>query len=58
MSAQPELQHSAAVVIELDTPGGDLASLQNMVEHMNASVVPTIVYVYPEGAWAGSAGSS
>lgn len=48
---------SSAVVIELDTPGGDLASLQNMVEHMETSRVPTIVYVYPAGAWAGSAGT-
>lgn len=48
---------SSAIVIELDTPGGDLGSLTNMVEHMEASSVPTIVYVYPAGAWAGSAGT-
>ena len=55
--SQASTDGASAVVIELDTPGGDLASLQNMVEHMNASTVPTIVYVYPEGAWAGSAGT-
>jgi membrane-bound serine protease (ClpP class) len=48
---------AAAVVIELDTPGGDLASMTDIIEHMEASRVPTIVYVYPAGAWAGSAGT-
>jgi membrane-bound serine protease (ClpP class) len=48
---------ASAVVIELDTPGGDLGSLENMIQHMDGSRVPTIVFVYPEGAWAGSAGT-
>jgi membrane-bound serine protease (ClpP class) len=48
---------ASAVVIELDTPGGDLGSLENIVEHMDSSRVPTMVFVYPEGAWAGSAGT-
>jgi membrane-bound serine protease (ClpP class) len=48
---------AAAVVIELDTPGGELDSMVQIIEHMYQSGVPTVVYVYPGGAWAGSAGT-
>ncbi len=51
-------QESAEMVIlELNTPGGDLGSMQNMVEDIRKSSVPVIVYVTPRGAWAGSAGT-
>jgi len=45
------------LILQLNTPGGDLTSMQNMVEAMRASTVPVIVYVTPRGAWAGSAGT-
>jgi membrane-bound serine protease (ClpP class) len=45
------------VILQLNTPGGDLTSMQNMVEAMRASTVPVIVYITPRGAWAGSAGT-
>lgn len=48
---------ASAVIIELDTPGGDLASMTKIIERMESSSVPTMVYVYPAGAWAGSAGT-
>lgn len=48
---------ASAVVIELDTPGGDIGSMKDIVQAMESSRVPTIVYVYPDGAWAGSAGT-
>lgn len=54
---QAARDRASAVVIELDTPGGDLGSLEDMIRHMDASPVPTVVYVYPQGAWAGSAGT-
>ncbi|MDQ3155337.1 MAG: nodulation protein NfeD [Actinomycetota bacterium] len=46
-----------AYVIELDTPGGLLTSMRDIVEHVLASPVPVIVYVSPAGARAGSAGA-
>lgn len=45
------------LVIELDTPGGLLTSTQNIVQELLGSSHPTAVYVSPEGANAGSAGT-
>jgi membrane-bound serine protease (ClpP class) len=44
------------LIIELDTPGGSLESTKQIVQKFYASGVPTVVYVFPDGAWAGSAG--
>jgi len=44
------------LVIELDTPGGSLEATKQIVQKFYASSVPTVVYVAPAGAWAGSAG--
>jgi membrane-bound serine protease (ClpP class) len=46
----------ACLIIELDTPGGLLESTTAIVERMYASKVPTVVYVAPAPARAGSAG--
>jgi membrane-bound serine protease (ClpP class) len=46
----------ACLVIELDTPGGLLDSTHEIVQKLYASPVPTVVYVAPSGARAGSAG--
>jgi len=48
--------HAAALLVELDTPGGLLDSTRQMVGAMLASKVPLIVYVTPAGARAASAG--
>ena len=45
-----------AVVILLDTPGGLSEAMKDIYEAELASKVPVIVYVYPEGARAASAG--
>jgi membrane-bound serine protease (ClpP class) len=45
------------LVIELDTPGGLLSSTQEIVQELLGSSHPTVVYVTPEGANAGSAGT-
>ncbi|MCI0534372.1 MAG: ATP-dependent Clp protease proteolytic subunit [Verrucomicrobiales bacterium] len=47
----------ACLVIQLDTPGGLLDSTKDIVQKFYASPVPTVVYVSPSGASAGSAGA-
>jgi membrane-bound serine protease (ClpP class) len=47
----------AAVVIELDTPGGLASSMRAIVKSIIAAEVPVIVYVAPPGASADSAGA-
>jgi membrane-bound serine protease (ClpP class) len=49
-------QHANAALIEINTPGGLLDSMRQMVSKVIASPVPVIVYVAPSGARAGSAG--
>src|ERR1019366_7441202 len=48
--------HAAALLIDLDTPGGLLDSTRQMVGEILSSPVPVIVYIAPSGARAGSAG--
>jgi membrane-bound serine protease (ClpP class) len=47
---------AAALLVELDTPGGLVDSMRAMVGAILQSRVPVIVYVAPSGARAGSAG--
>jgi membrane-bound serine protease (ClpP class) len=44
------------LIIQLDTPGGSDAPMRVIVQKMLSSSVPTVVYVAPAGARAGSAG--
>ncbi len=44
------------LIIQLDTPGGADTSMRVIVQKMLNSSVPTVVYVSPGGARAGSAG--
>lgn len=55
--AQAEREGAAAVLIELDTPGGLLSSTKDVIQAMLNAEVPVIVYVAPRGAWAASAGT-
>jgi membrane-bound serine protease (ClpP class) len=52
-----EQQGAEVVIIRLDTPGGDLGSLNSIIQAIRASTVPVAVYVAPNGAMAGSAGA-
>lgn len=52
-----EQDGAQAVVILLNTPGGALNATQNITTRMLNARVPVIVFVYPRGAWAGSAGT-
>ena len=45
------------LLVEIDTPGGLVASLRQMVQGVMASRVPVVVYVAPSGAQAASAGA-
>ncbi len=50
------VQNDECLIIQLDTPGGLLESTKQIVQTFYASKVPTVVYVAPSGASAGSAG--
>jgi membrane-bound serine protease (ClpP class) len=52
-----EQDGAQAIVIVLNTPGGSLGAMQNILTAMLNTRVPTIVFVYPQGAAAGSAGT-
>lgn len=52
-----ERTDASLYVIVLDTPGGSLQSMRDIVQVMLSSPVPVAVYVSPPGARAGSAGT-
>ena len=45
------------VIIQLNTPGGYIGTMQEIVSDIGVSAVPVVVYVAPRRAWAGSAGT-
>jgi len=52
-----ERRGAEVVIIELNTPGGSIDTMNQIVQAIRASSVPVVVYVSPRGAWAGSAGT-
>lgn len=52
-----EREEAQGVIFLLDTPGGLMESMRNIVQRILRSSVPVTVYVYPQGARAASAGS-
>lgn len=55
--ASADDEGAAAVVIRLDTPGGLVSSMRDIVSDIQAAEVPVTVWVGPSGARAGSAGA-
>jgi len=49
-------QNDECLVIQLNTPGGLMGSMNDIISALYASHIPTVMYVAPEGAMAGSAG--
>ena len=54
---EAEKEKVAALVIELDTPGGLDTSMRAIIKEMLAAERPIVVYVAPSGARAASAGA-
>jgi membrane-bound serine protease (ClpP class) len=54
--SRAEADHADALLVVLNTPGGISNSMDDIVTSLVNSSVPVIVYVYPSGARAASAG--
>lgn len=52
-----EQQQAELLIIKLNTPGGFIVAMTDIVTAIRASQVPVIVYVSPRGGMAGSAGA-
>ncbi|MBI3153320.1 MAG: nodulation protein NfeD [Chloroflexi bacterium] len=52
-----EQRDAEVLVIQLNTPGGSVETMLEMIQAMRASKVPVVVYVSPNDAIAGSAGA-
>jgi membrane-bound serine protease (ClpP class) len=50
-------QGAELVIVQLNTPGGSLDSMNEVIQLIRNSQVPVVVYVAPSGAMAGSAGT-
>jgi len=47
---------NVCLIVQLDTPGGLIASTEQIIRKFNSAAVPVVVWVGPSGAKAGSAG--
>jgi membrane-bound serine protease (ClpP class) len=52
-----EANGAEALVIQLNTPGGQVDLMSKIVQALLQADVPVVVYVYPRGAYAASAGT-
>src|SRR5579884_3193300 len=48
--------HADALLIEMNTPGGMMISMEDIIQKILAAPIPTIIYVTPAGGSASSAG--
>ncbi|NJE85734.1 nodulation protein NfeD [Thermococcus sp. CX2] len=54
---EAEKANASAIIIELNTPGGRADAMQEIVMRIQNAKVPVIIYVYPSGGMAASAGT-
>jgi len=52
-----EQQGAELLILQLNTPGGGMDTMNKMLQDMRASPVPIVVFIAPRGAMAGSAGT-
>jgi membrane-bound serine protease (ClpP class) len=52
-----ERQDAALMILQINTPGGQVSLMQELVEIIRGSQIPIVVYVTPRGAMAASAGT-
>jgi len=52
-----EQREADLLVLQLNTPGGAVVTMNEIVQNIRASRVPVVVYVSPRGAMAASAGT-
>lgn len=55
--AEAEAGNSSLIVYELNTPGGELSSVTDIMNAFNSSPIPIVVWVTPSGASAWSGGT-
>ncbi len=55
--AEAQAGGARLIVYELNTPGGDLSSVTNIMNAFNSSPIPVVVWVTPSGAAAWSGGT-
>jgi len=52
-----EQRNADLVILQLDTPGGSIDTMNNIIQTIRDSRIPVVVYVSPRGAMAASAGT-
>jgi len=52
-----ERRNADLIILQLDTPGGSIETMNNIVQDIRDSHIPVVVYVAPRGAMAASAGT-
>lgn len=55
--AEADLRNAEALIIRLNTPGGSVDMTREIIQAIMASDVPVVVYVWPPGGFAASAGT-
>ena len=55
--AEADTRRAEALIIRLDTPGGSVELTQRIIQAIIAADVPVVVYVWPPGGHAASAGT-